>query len=72
VAIAPGDREVERDLKLGGGLALDGLVLIEDRPLPQTRVGLRGLDVTAERDETTDYQGAFRFEDLEPGAIASR
>ena len=33
VAIAPGDREVERDLKLGGGLTLDGLVLIEDRPL---------------------------------------
>lgn len=67
VAIAPGDREVERDLKLGGGLALDGLVLIEDRPLPQTRVSLRGLDVTAERGVTTDHQGAFRFEDLEPG-----
>lgn len=67
VAIAPGDREVERDLKLGDGLALDGLVLIEDRPLPQTRVSLRGLDVTAERGVTTDHQGAFRFEDLEPG-----
>lgn len=67
MAIAPGDREVERDLKLGGGLALDGLVLIEDRPLPQTRVSLRGLDVTAERGVTTDHQGAFRFEDLEPG-----
>ncbi|HEV8582481.1 MAG TPA: carboxypeptidase-like regulatory domain-containing protein [Thermoanaerobaculia bacterium] len=67
VAITPGDREVERDLKLGGGLALGGLVLIEDRPLPQTRVSLRGLDVTAERGVTTDHQGAFRFEDLEPG-----
>ncbi len=67
VAIAPGDREVERDLRLGGGLALDGLVLIEDRPLPQSRVSLRGLDVTAERGVTTDHQGAFRFEDLEPG-----
>ncbi|HYH47126.1 MAG TPA: carboxypeptidase-like regulatory domain-containing protein, partial [Thermoanaerobaculia bacterium] len=38
VAIAPGDREVERDLKLGGGLALGGLVLIEDRPLPRSQV----------------------------------
>ncbi|HWM94206.1 MAG TPA: carboxypeptidase-like regulatory domain-containing protein [Thermoanaerobaculia bacterium] len=67
VAIAPSDREVERDLKLGGGLALDGLVLIEDRPLPQSRVTLRGLDVTAERGVTTDHQGTFRIEDLEPG-----
>lgn len=67
VAIAPGDREVERDLKLGGGLALDGLVLLEDRPLPQARVSLRGLDVAAERGVTTDHQGAFGFEDLEPG-----
>ncbi|HEX5717439.1 MAG TPA: carboxypeptidase-like regulatory domain-containing protein, partial [Thermoanaerobaculia bacterium] len=67
VAIAPGDREVERDLKLGGGLALGGLVLIEDRPLPRSHVSLRGLDVTAERGVTTDHQGAFRFEDLEPG-----
>jgi sarcosine oxidase gamma subunit len=67
VAIAPSDREVERDLKLGGGLALDGLVLLEDRPLPQARVRLRGLDVAAERGVTTDHQGAFGFEDLEPG-----
>jgi hypothetical protein len=67
VAVGPGDREVERDLKLGGGLALDGLVLIEGRPLPQARVSLRGLDVAAERGVTTDHQGAFGFEDLEPG-----
>lgn len=67
VTIAPGDRRVERDLKLGGGLALDGLVLFEERPLPQSHVSLRGLDVTAERGVTTDHQGAFRIEDLEPG-----
>ncbi len=67
VTITPGDRRVERDLKLGGGLALDGLVLVEDRPLPQSHVSLRGLDVTAERGVTTDHQGAFRIEDLEPG-----
>jgi hypothetical protein len=67
VAITAGDREVERDLKLGGGLALGGLVLIENRPLPRSRVSLLGLDVTAERGVTTDHQGAFRFEDLEPG-----
>ncbi|MFP5288964.1 MAG: collagen binding domain-containing protein, partial [Thermoanaerobaculia bacterium] len=52
---------------LGGGLALDGLVRFEDRPLPGSRVRLRGLDVTAERGVTADHQGAFRFEDLEPG-----
>ena len=67
VTIAAGDRKVERDLKLGGGLALSGLVLLEDRPLPQSHVSLRGLDVTAERGVTTDHQGAFRIEDLEPG-----
>jgi hypothetical protein len=67
VAIAPGDSEVERDLELGGGLALDGRVRFEDRPLPGSRISLRGLDVTAERGVTADYQGAFRFEDLEPG-----
>ncbi|MFL6197864.1 MAG: carboxypeptidase regulatory-like domain-containing protein [Thermoanaerobaculia bacterium] len=67
VAIAAGDREAERDLELGGGLALDGLVRFEDRPLPGAQVRLRGLDVTVERSLTADYQGAFRFEDLEPG-----
>lgn len=67
VAIAADDREVERDLKLGGGLALDGRVRLEDRPLPGSRVSLRGLDVTVARGVTADHQGTFRFEDLEPG-----
>lgn len=67
VPISPGDREVERDLDLGGGVTLDGLVLLEERPLAQARVGLRGLDVTAERSLVTDHRGAFRAEGLEPG-----
>lgn len=67
VAIAPGEREVERDLELGSGLALDGLVLLDDQPLPRALVALRGLDITVERRVATDHRGSFRVEDLEPG-----
>jgi hypothetical protein len=67
VTIAPGDGEVVRDLELGGGLALDGLVLFEDLPLAGAQVGVRGLDVAVDRAVVTDHQGAFQVEDLEPG-----
>jgi hypothetical protein len=67
VAIAPGQREVERDLELGSGLVIDGVVLLDGEPLPRAQVALRGLDVTVNRGVATDHRGAFRVEDLEPG-----
>jgi len=67
VAIAADDREVVRDLELGNGLVLDGLVLFESRPLPDAQLAVRGLDLTLERGVTTDHRGTFRVEDLEAG-----
>lgn len=67
VVIAPGDREVTRDLEFGRGLTLSGVVLLGEAPLPGTDVSLRGYDVAVRRSVVTDYQGAFELHDLEPG-----
>ncbi|MEE8522631.1 MAG: carboxypeptidase-like regulatory domain-containing protein [Thermoanaerobaculia bacterium] len=67
VAVEPGVERLERDLEFGGGLTLIGQVIYGGEPLPQTWVALRGLEVDVERSVTTDWQGRFRFLDLESG-----
>lgn len=65
--IEAGVEEVRLDLELGRGLTLTGRVLYGGEPLPGAVLTLRGLDVSAERQGTTDWEGAFRFEDVKPG-----
>ncbi|HEX6865135.1 MAG TPA: carboxypeptidase-like regulatory domain-containing protein, partial [Thermoanaerobaculia bacterium] len=55
------------DLEFGRSLTLTGHVLYGGEPLPGATVTLRGLDVSAERQGTADWEGAFRFEDVKPG-----
>lgn len=64
VPLPPGGDAV-RDLEFQG-LSLAGEVLFDDRPLDETQVSLRGQRWSVERTVTTDYDGRFRFEDLEP------
>jgi hypothetical protein len=65
-SLAPREREVRRDLEFTGRLTLSGQVLYEEEPLPDTQLSIRGHGLAVERSVTTDYEGAFRFEDLEP------
>lgn len=67
VTLAPGAREVERDLRFGGGLALTGSVSYGGAPLPEARVSAHGLEAALVRSAMTDHQGSFRLEGLEPG-----
>lgn len=64
----PGTREVERDLRFGGGLTLAGSVSHAGAPLPEARVSAHGLEAALVRSGTTDHQGSFRLEGLEPGS----
>lgn len=66
VSLAPREREVRRDLEFTRRLTLSGQVLYEEEPLPGARVSIRGHGLAVERSVTTDYEGSFRFEDLEP------
>jgi hypothetical protein len=66
VPVGPADREVSRDLEFRPRLTLSGQVLYEEEPLADTRVSIRGERFAAGRDTTTDFDGRFRLEDLEP------
>jgi hypothetical protein len=66
-SVEPGAEEVRLDLEFGRSLTLTGHVLYGGEPLPGAVVTLRGLDVSAERQGTADWEGAFRFEDVKPG-----
>lgn len=68
VALADGQRRVRRDLEFGGGLTLEGQVLLAGEPLPRTWVALRGASQEVERNVTSDYQGRFRFDDVQAGS----
>ena len=68
LAIAEGERQGHRDLEFGGGLTLEGQVLLGGEPLPRTWVALRGASEEIERNVTSDYRGRFRFADLVVGA----
>ena len=64
VLLAPGGEET-RDLRFGGGLTLSGKVLYHDQALADARVSIRGQRLAIERSLITDYEGSFRFEDLD-------
>jgi len=65
-SLTPREREVRRDLEFARRLTLSGQVLYEEEPLPDAQVSIRGHGLAVERSVTTDYEGSFRFEDLEP------
>ena len=67
VVIEPGMRQVRRDLEFGDALTLSGTVSYDGRPLPQTSVSLRGIDVAMQRSVRTDYRGGFRIAELKSG-----
>jgi protocatechuate 3,4-dioxygenase beta subunit len=68
VDLEPDQEEARLDLELGGRLTLTGRVLYGGEPLAGASLSLRGHDVTAARQVATDWEGAFRVEDLQPGA----
>ncbi|HKV09141.1 MAG TPA: carboxypeptidase-like regulatory domain-containing protein, partial [Thermoanaerobaculia bacterium] len=67
VPVETGAEEVRLDLEFGRSLTLTGRILYGGEPLPGAVVTLRGLDVSAQRQGTADWEGAFRFEDVKPG-----
>ncbi|HEX5719813.1 MAG TPA: carboxypeptidase regulatory-like domain-containing protein [Thermoanaerobaculia bacterium] len=67
VTLAPGAREMERDLRFGGGLTLTGSVSHGGEPLSEARVSAHGFEAAMVRSGMTDHQGSFRLEGLEPG-----
>lgn len=67
VVVAAGALRLRRDLEFGRGLTLTGRVHYAGAPLAGTRVTAEGADVAVVRQVTSDRQGAFRLDDLEPG-----
>ena len=65
--LSPGAGDVVQDLEFGGGLTLSGRVLHNGEPLAGAAVDVRGRQAAVERSVTTDYQGGFRFADLDRG-----
>lgn len=63
VLLSPGGEET-RDLRFGG-LTLSGRVVYREEPLVDAVVAVRGQRLAVERSTTTDYEGVFRFADLE-------
>lgn len=61
----PPNAEVRRDLEFARRFALSGVVLLDDEPLADALVSIRGRDRAVERSVDTDYEGRFRFDDLE-------
>jgi len=68
VTLEPGAAQATRDLELGAGLTLTGLVLYLGEPLPGARVSLLGHDVAGRRTVETGLDGRFRIEDLQAGS----
>lgn len=67
VVVAPGEREVRRDLELERGFVLSGRVEHGGEPVAAALVDLVGADVVADRQVRTGHDGRFRFEALEAG-----
>jgi protocatechuate 3,4-dioxygenase beta subunit len=66
VPVPPGNEEAVRDLLFTPRLTLSGQVLYDEEPLAEAKISIRGSRWAVERSIQTDYQGGFRFEDLEP------
>lgn len=67
VTVVPGDRTVSRDLEFGRGITLLGLVLHAGEAVASAQLELRGQGIPLRRSTTTDPEGRFRLEDLQPG-----
>ncbi len=68
VTLPPGVPSVSRDLEFGRGVTLRGLVLHGGEPVVSAQVELRRQEVPLSRSTTTDVEGRFRLEDLQPGS----
>jgi protocatechuate 3,4-dioxygenase beta subunit len=66
VPVSRSDRELTRDLEFRQHLVLSGRALYDGNPLPEAQVSLRGERFAVERATSTDYEGRFRLDDLEP------
>jgi hypothetical protein len=66
VPVAPGDRQVRRDLEFSRRVTLSGRVLFEDEPLAGSTVSVRGEHFSIERSVTSGFDGSFVVQDLEP------
>lgn len=66
VPVSRSDRELARDLEFSKRLTLSGQALYDEEPLPDARISLRGERFAVDRETTTDYEGRFRLDDLEP------
>ena len=66
--LAPDVTPIRQDLRFEPRSTLSGRVLLDGEPLPGTKVSLDGLDLAVSRLVVSDYRGAFRIEDLDPGS----
>ncbi|HSN88833.1 MAG TPA: carboxypeptidase-like regulatory domain-containing protein, partial [Thermoanaerobaculia bacterium] len=64
--IRPDDRVVERDLEFRRRLRLTGRVLVDDEPLENATVSVRGRRFSSERNLLSGFDGSFLLDDLEP------
>ncbi len=64
VLLARGSEETQ-DLQFGARLTLSGRALYRDQALTDALISIRGQHLAVERSVTTDYDGVFRFEDLD-------
>ena len=67
VTLAPGVASVSRDLEFGRGVTLSGLVLYAGAPVRAAQIDLRSQSPGERRKTTTDFEGRFRLEELQPG-----
>lgn len=64
--VRPDDRVVERDLEFRRRLRLTGRVLVDDEPLENATVSVRGRRFSSERNLLSGFDGSFLLDDLEP------
>ena len=67
VSLPPGTTSALRDVEFTPGLVFDGRVLHDEEPVVGAMLTLRGYQLSVERSVTSDHQGAFRIDDLDPG-----
>ncbi len=60
------DRVIERDLEFRHRLRLAGRVLLDEEPLTNARISLRGRRFSSERSCFSGFDGGFLLDDLEP------
>jgi hypothetical protein len=67
VTLGTGDAEETLDLDFKGGIVVSGRARYQGKPVDGAIVMLQGQDVATANSTRTDFAGAFRVENLEPG-----